>query len=144
MFGAQEDLWSIHCTFGKVIPGTPRSGKIPEHIKKTHMLKDVRVFDIKILLDMVRSNAGGMYDKSIWAEFGINTECRALWKLAAELIGAELDEFDWRLHPSQQATFWNRRGVTDSMKIYAALDAATSVHCFMAVFRLKLFPHAVN
>lgn len=53
MFGAYEDLWSLHLTFGNVIPGFETSnGIVKKLIRESGIFGQMRVFDLKNVVDL--------------------------------------------------------------------------------------------
>lgn len=142
MFGASEDLWSLHLTFGKILSGTGLKPPFPKHIRKNSMFSKMRVFDLKNLLDFVCDSRTGPYNQNHWKKLGIFPGGRGLWDLGTAILGLDLSKYDLSIKPFQWARYWNIENISDAQKLYMTLDPLVTVHNFMALFHFNLFPDA--
>lgn len=134
MFGAYEDLWSIHLTFGKKLPDMPKTQKYSKFIRRQGILANLRVFDLQVLLTMVKNNP---ICSNLWRKSGINLNRYGLWDLGRTLLGLDLKSFELKIANHEWATYWNNK-LTDDKVTYMMLDALVTIGCFFALHRSKL------
>lgn len=142
MFGAYEDLWSIHVTFGKIIPNTPSKPPYSAELRSKGILGSLRVFDLKLVVDLVSESDDGVYSPKKWLQAGLCPERKNLWCLSEALLGVNLKKYVLKLKPYEWANFWNARKLSNEQKLHICIDTQMTVNCFMALFRLKLIPCA--
>lgn len=144
MFGAYEDLWSLHLTFGKIIPGTENLRKFSKNLRKNGVFGNLRVFDLKNVIDLTINNVDEILNYDNWQKAGIICNGQGLWHLAEATLALNIFDFDLKVKPHEWAFLWNVREIPKNRIIYVTLDALTTVHSFMALFRVNLIPSINN
>lgn len=136
MFGAHEDLWSIHVMYGKFIEGTSTKPPYSSEVRNKGILGGLRIFDIKVLFDIVSNSNSGNYNPAYWVEAGL----RNLWKISEAMLCVNIESFRLKLEKSQWFNFWNVMYLSPNQMLHICLDTQMTVNCFMALYLLTLFP----
>jgi len=142
MFDAYEDLWSLHLTFGPIIPAIESFSKYYQKVWEKGVFGKLRVFDLKHIIDLVKLSVSSILNQAHLANAGLVYVGRGLWDLGASALHVDLAEFEWKIDKTQWCHYWNVPDIPDDRMNYVVLDPLVTIHSFMAFLRLEIVPKA--